>query len=212
MEHIRTFIALNLPVDAINKIVEIQGQLREVATNQKMKIGWVAPANMHVTLKFLGEIPQDNAYAVIDLLTQRLASRKVMQLKVKEIGAFPHPAKPRIIWVGLEAQDNALVQLAYDVDSWLEEFGFSKETRKFHPHITLGRVKELGKSEYQYTQGDSQENDSQLSMLQIIEKLKDQEIDQCVAQEVVFYQSVLQRAGAEYTALSRIRLLGGLAP
>ncbi len=187
MKKIRAFIAIKLPLPLIEKVAELQSELRLRARHAGMKVAWVPPPNMHVTLKFLAEIPEENVFAIRDLLQERLAARVVLPLVVRGTGAFPTRAYPRVFWVGVESENNALPQLAADVDAWLADLGFSKETRPFHPHLTLGRVKQGS--------GD------------LLEGLEAMEFGNCTLDQVVLYQSVLQRQGAEHTALARIPLV-----
>ncbi|MFH1132429.1 MAG: RNA 2',3'-cyclic phosphodiesterase [Pseudomonadota bacterium] len=204
MKRIRTFIALNLPLAVINKVAEVQAQLKEVAANQRLHVGWVPPANIHVTLKFLGEIPEESVLAVSDLLGERLSSRAAIPVTVKGVGAFPVPQNPRVLWVGVQSEDDSLTALAKDVDTWLAELGFPEESRKFHPHLTLGRVKQRGKETVDVIEQIG--TATGLSLFETIEELSNKMIDQTVAKEVVIYRSDLQRHGAEYTPLTKVFL------
>jgi RNA 2',3'-cyclic 3'-phosphodiesterase len=190
MNRIRAFIAVNLPVAVTSKVTEVQTELRQRARQANMSVGWVPPTHMHVTLKFLAEIPEESVWAVRDLLKDKLATRSALPVVVKGTGAFPTRSKPRVIWVGLQSEGDALTALAKEVDLWLTEIGFSPETRAFHPHLTLGRVKQGGSD--------------------LLEGLEEVELGTCMISEVVLYQSVLQRQGAEYTPLARIALANPL--
>jgi RNA 2',3'-cyclic 3'-phosphodiesterase len=200
MQRIRTFVALNLPVAAINKVAELQKSIVKQAEQDEVRVGWVPPANMHLTLKFIGEIAEENVPAVRDLLSARLAERPAISLSLAGVGVFPDFDTPRVIWVGVRAEDEAVRQLASDVDSWLAELGYAEEKRSFHPHLTLGRIKQL---------------DGAAVPQSFIEALKEKEelsLDAYVADEVVFYRSQLQRSGAEYLPLERVRLRPGRKP
>ena len=194
MNTFRTFMALNLPVTTIRKVdTMVQTELRPRALDLGLKVGWVKSPNMHVTLKFLGQIPEETSWVIGDRLPKLLNQRPPLRLHVKGLGAFPSPDKPRVLWLGLEQQDDQLTRLATIVDDWFEELGFEREERAFSPHLTLGRIKEGSAAE----------------LLQIPE-LADLDMGPCTATDVVFYRSVLQRAGAEYTPLARCKLMGGV--
>ena len=188
MIKIRAFIAVNLPLPLIEKVAELQTELRLRARHAGMNVAWVPPPSMHVTLKFLAEIPEENVWAIRDILHERLAGRAALPLRVRGTGAFPTRSHPRVFWVGIASENDALPQLAAEVEAWLTDLGFNKETRPFHPHLTLGRVKQGG--------GD------------LLEGLEAMEFGNCTLDQVVLYKSVLQRQGAEYTALARIPLVG----
>jgi RNA 2',3'-cyclic 3'-phosphodiesterase len=186
LKRVRAFIAVNLPVPVIQKVGEVQRELKDRARQAGLKVGWVAPTNMHVTLKFLAEIPEDSVFAVRDVLRERLAGRAGFGVRVRGAGAFPDAQKPRVLWVGIECAGGELSRLATDVDTWLEELGFAREKRAFNPHLTLGRVKS--------------------GAADVLEGLPAVELGECSVTEVVIYRSVLRREGAEYTSLAQIPL------
>jgi len=192
MNRIRAFLAFNLPVATINKAVELQAEVRQRARQAGLKVGWVAPPNMHVTLKFLAEIPEESVWAVRDLMKEKLAGRPAIPLRVRGTGAFPSRDRPRVLWVGIESPDDAVTKLAAEVDGWVAELGFSKEERPFHPHLTLGRVKQ--------------------GAADVLEGLETVELGECALSAVVLYRSVLKREGAEYTPLASFPLVALHAP
>jgi 2'-5' RNA ligase len=196
MERLRVFIALNLPVAAVNQLVEFQGTLRDLAQAHGVRVGWVAPTNLHLTLRFLGEVPIESAYAVRDMLSERLRQRPALSLAVRGLGAFPAAGKPRILWIGAQQQVETLAALVHDLEQWLEELGFPKEPRSFHPHFTLGRIRDLPDGE------------GLVAIRSALEEQRERVFAQCMASEVVFYSSKLERRGAEYTPIQRYRLQG----
>ncbi len=186
MNRIRAFIALNLPIETVEQVAELQAELRSAAAAAELRVAWVPPPNMHVTLRFLGEIPEEAATAIGDTLERNLARWPALPVIVRGVGAFPEQSKPRVIWLGVDDADGAVVKLASEVNGWLDDLGFAPDKREIQPHLTLGRVK----------QGDGD----------IVSPFADREIGSCVASEVAFYRSVLQRKGAEYEALRRVVL------
>jgi RNA 2',3'-cyclic 3'-phosphodiesterase len=187
MNRIRAFLAFNLPVATINKVSELQSDLRQRARQAGLKVGWVPPPHMHVTLKFLAEIPEDSVWAVRDRVTEKLAGRPALPLHVRGVGAFPDRERPRVLWVGIESPDGAVARLAADIDDWLVDLGFAREKRPFHPHLTLGRVK--------------------AGVGDVLGGLEGVNYGACSLSSVVLYQSVLKRDGAEYSPLATIPLV-----
>jgi RNA 2',3'-cyclic 3'-phosphodiesterase len=187
MRRIRAFVAVNLPIALVQKVVAHQSELRKAARAASLGVAWVPAPNLHVTLKFLGDIPEESVHAIRDLFTARLASRPAVPVVVRGAGAFPSRARPRVLWVGLESPERGLEALAGDLDGWLSELGFEREARPFHPHLTLGRVRQ--------------------GAADILGPLEQVTLGEAVIDEVVLYESVLQRSGAEYTPHLRVPLL-----
>ena len=188
MSTIRAFVALNIPIALVRRVADFQADLRDKARKAKIRVGWVPPPNMHVTLKFLGSIQAESAYIIGDRFRELLANRPAFKVQLKGTGAFPGREKPRVLWLATRCENDELVQLATDVDQWLHDLGYPREERPFHPHLTLGRVK------------------SPKPSLDLLEGLEEREVGRCVATEVVLYESEIQRRGVEYTALAKIAL------
>lgn len=188
MQRIRAFVALNLPIATTNTLVGVQRELAEQAAAKDSRISWVPAPNIHVTLKFLGEIPAESAFVVRDLLQEKLIGRQSWSMGVRGVGVFPAEQQPRVVWAGL-ADNGETAALAADIDGWLDGIGFPREKRPFHAHATLGRIRESNEPFW-------------------LEQTN-REIGECNPTEVVFYESQLHRQGAEYVVLGRIPLDGG---
>ena len=131
----RLFVALNLPKKERDRIYRASRILREC----ELPVRWVGPEHYHMTLKFLGEVREDRIEGVQDALTHVAATTCRLDLAVEGFGAFPTIRRPRVIWVGIEPSP-ALRCLKQDVEWALMACGFERETRAFHPHLTLGRA------------------------------------------------------------------------
>lgn len=129
----RLFIAFDLPKKMIEKIGEFRDQIGDEAA----KIKWVEPENLHLTLKFLGEIEDKKAKEVVSALKN--VKFKPFLTSTAEIGVFPAEKYIRVIWIGLKPQEK-IEDLHIRIDQELSKIGFKKEER-FQAHITLGRVK-----------------------------------------------------------------------
>ncbi|MEX1257358.1 MAG: RNA 2',3'-cyclic phosphodiesterase [Gemmatimonadota bacterium] len=133
----RLFIALNLPLKEKRKIHSAAKPLREAG----YPFRWLEPADFHLTLKFLGDVRND-VVPVAERVVERVAAEtKDFPLSISGFGAFPTIRRPQVIWIGVEPTP-ALRCLKQDLEWGLANHGFERETRAFHPHITLGRADE----------------------------------------------------------------------
>ena len=135
---IRCFIAIEIPEPIQNRLVRIQEMLRK----QIQKASWVKPGNIHLTLKFLGDIAPDDLGSIGRALEAATNGHHSFSLQIGGVGAFPALARPRVIWVGVKAGSERVSSLAQDINSALNNRGFAVDTKKFNPHLTIGRLKE----------------------------------------------------------------------
>jgi len=184
----RTFIAIELP-DRIKKEIE---QLQAPLKKTNAFVSWVKPENIHVTLKFLGEVPENKINEVFSATGKALEGAKKFTMSLKGLGAFPDVRRPRVIWVGSGSGEKELSYLANRVEEEMEKIGFPKEDRKFSAHFTIGRVK-------------SPKNVEKLMELVKLSNFQTEEIE---VNEVVVMKSQLHPAGAIYTPLKKITLAG----
>jgi RNA 2',3'-cyclic 3'-phosphodiesterase len=182
---IRTFLAVNLSVPTIRAVTEAQGVLRQ-SIGKALRVAWVAPANLHLTLKFLGPTEAEVAEAVGDVLVRGLAAQKPFEVKAVGAGAFPDEQRARVLWVGLTDESGALGGLQADVEQWMEALGFAREARPFSPHLTLGRVKE-----------------GHGAVAEALGQFRETVFGTSIIREVTLYESRLRAKGAEYVVLRR---------
>ena len=136
----RLFIAIPLPDTFQNIIAKIQKSIDKFG---KLKL--VKPENVHLTLKFLGDVNENK----IDKINKRLSFLKninTFTISVRGLGTFPNVKRPRVIWMGTEKGFDEINELQKKIDSSLEDMGFKKENR-FHPHYTIARVKFIAEKE-----------------------------------------------------------------
>jgi len=112
--------------------------LRAVAND----VAWVGLDSFHLTLKFLGPVDTDRVPAVTEALMNVAGACPSFHLGIRGLGAFPSPARPRVVWAGIDAGAAPAAALAARVDEGLEALGFKREARAFSPHVTLGRVRQ----------------------------------------------------------------------
>ncbi|HEY3789354.1 MAG TPA: RNA 2',3'-cyclic phosphodiesterase [Urbifossiella sp.] len=131
----RLFTGIDLPDDVRDKLERLLMHLRPCA-----HLKWSPVYNLHVTLKFIGEWPEDRV-PELETALRALASRQPIGTNVKGLGWFPNPHHPRVFWAGIHAGD-ALAALVKDINSGLAPLGIAPEERLFNPHLTLARIKE----------------------------------------------------------------------
>ena len=134
---IRCFIAVEIPDTIKNKLVHIQGTLRK----QIQKASWVKPNNVHLTLKFLGDVDPDNLESIAEAIERVTSLHRSFVLHIGGLGAFPNLARPRVIWVGVRVGGEHVSSLAQDINMALSECGFPLDAKKFGPHLTIARLK-----------------------------------------------------------------------
>lgn len=134
----RAFIAIELPESLKQTLARVQRQL-ECAE----RVAWVKPANMHLTLRFLGEVAESRIDD-LKVCMERAAAYSSFELVPKGLGAFPNLHRPRVFWAGIEDKSRSLTELQKRLQAELEQAGFGREDHPFSAHLTLGRVKDSG--------------------------------------------------------------------
>ena len=133
----RAFVAVELPEAAREEVERLQETLQRSGADVK----WVEPENLHLTLKFLGEIPEDQAGQVEEALRSAISSFRPFSFQLKGIGAFPRVNSPRVLWVGVGEGNLQLTELGATVEKCCLAVGFPAEDRPFSPHLTIGRIR-----------------------------------------------------------------------
>ncbi len=135
--NLRSFIAVEIPADIQRTISQSTSFMRN--SFQKPLIRWVQPDNIHLTLKFLGDVSPEKLESIAAALKDEIKSCERFSMTVKGLGAFPNSNHPRIIWIGLNAPP-ALTELQRIVEHIASLMGYSPEERPFSPHLTIGRI------------------------------------------------------------------------
>lgn len=138
---VRVFIALPLSPDAKRYLAEVQQEVQRAIGGPGVR--WVNDAGMHLTLKFLGDTPTSRLPAVEQALRQAAQGAHAIPLHLTELGAFPNPRRPRVLWAGLGGQIAQVQRLFQELEEHLSAARFPKETRPLSAHITLGRVADI---------------------------------------------------------------------
>lgn len=135
---VRTFICIEIPDSIKQRIERLQEDLRPI----KAQVSWTKPANIHLTLKFLGNVEAPRIDRVHKAVERAAAGIGPFDVEVEGAGCFPSARNPRVLWIGLSRIPEALKQLSARIEDELAREAFPAEKRKFSPHLTIGRVRE----------------------------------------------------------------------
>lgn len=193
-QELRLFVALELPAPILDALAQTQDALQ--AQMPRRAVRWVRGEGIHLTLKFLGETPARQREPIAAAVAAACAGYGPLTLRAAGLGCFPNPARPRVVWVGLEGDLAALGALQRAVESALEPLGFRPEGRPFSPHLTLGRVRDDVSSADVKAAG------------QVVAAATVGTLGEWTADAVSLMRSDLRREGAVYTCLAATPLKG----
>jgi RNA 2',3'-cyclic 3'-phosphodiesterase len=138
----RLFVALE-PTEPVRRRLGAMGlELRRAAGRAADEIRWVPPENVHLTLQFLGAVPEERLADVEGAVRAAAAETRALSLEVRGAGGFPNARRPRVVWAGIAGDVAALGALVADLGRRLAPLGFPPEDRPFSAHLTLGRARE----------------------------------------------------------------------
>jgi len=192
MEQVRTFIAIELNESIKAALTDLQEQLKAEAP--KGSVRWVGPEGIHLTLKFLGDVPADRIEEIERALARACARFPAFSFSIGGLGCFPDSRRPRVIWVGVQEESGTLTRLQKAIEDGMEKLGFPPEGREFQAHLTLGRTQQRASS------GDVRR------LGQIVEETDIGELGRMEARAVSLIRSDLRPTGAVYTRLAEVRL------
>jgi len=138
-EQIRSFIAIELPEEAKEGLARLR---KELERDEHKFVKWVDPGGIHLTLKFLGNIPSKRVTEITEAIKEAAQGISPFHLEISGLGAFPSIRQARVLWVGIGGEVDKLSRLQKNIDSALAALGFAKEERPFVPHLTLARIRE----------------------------------------------------------------------
>jgi len=191
MEQIRSFIAIELPDDLKLALIRLQEQLK---SGKSTSVKWVDPYNIHLTLKFLGNISTDIVDKVTRALEEAVRGISPFHLETKGLGAFPSLKRVQVVWVGITGEVDRLSQLQQRIESSLASLGFVSESRPFTPHLTLARLRDRATT-------DEQQNLGQLIASTSLETVYSLDVD-----SIHLMRSQLTREGPIYSRISSVKL------
>jgi RNA 2',3'-cyclic 3'-phosphodiesterase len=192
-EQIRSFIAIELPEEAKRGLARLR---RELERDEHRFVKWVDHKGIHLTLKFLGNIPSRRATEITDAMKKATLGISPFHLEISGLGVFPSLKQPRVFWVGVSGELDKLSGLQQNIDSVLAALGFAREERLFVPHLTLARIREGASPPERRSFGE------------LVGSTTFQDKYPVEVEAVRLMRSQLTLAGAIYTCLSVIGLGG----
>ena len=189
METIRAFIAVKLSPEIRDSLKDLQTQLR----HRDLDVKWVEPENIHLTMKFLGDIRADKIEEIKGALAEAVSGCGRFDISLAGTGVFPDRKRPRVIWAGIRDGSETLVKLAGRIEECMEICGFQRDDRGFTAHITIARVKEM-----HFPQ----------QFFETAEKLKDREFGRMTVKKISLIKSTLTQKGPIYDTICKTEFRG----
>jgi len=186
----RLFIAIDIGEENTSALRSLQQQLQNNADIRKGDVKWVRPENIHLTLKFLGEVKDEKSSQICNITEDVAARHKSFELSIESVGHFGGKSA-RVLWVGTGTGTENLYLLQKDLEQQLALAGWPRETREFTGHLTLCRVKNSAAG---------------VKLAQASEDYRDFKLGILTADSVCVYQSQLTPTGPIYTVLGNYKL------
>ena len=185
----RLFLAIPIKTTDNNFIPLLDGLKRQLA--HEKRINWVKPDNIHLTLKFIGNTPNEDVPKIIDSVGEMLRNHKSFTMDFNHTGIFGSRYAPRVLWLGMQNTPQEIYDLEEDTLSAFDKIGYLRDRQNFVPHITLGRIKEL--CEKQYFQ-------------KIVAGIEQKSYIKQEVNEIILFQSFLRPEGAVYKEIKKFRM------
>jgi len=184
MHKIRSFIAIEIEVS--QKIKELIKELEKTGINAKI----VETNNMHLTLKFLGDIGTSLLEDIEEIIKDSVKNINPFEISLKDVGVFPNTNYIKVFWIGIK-DSGFLKKIASEIDEKLNKIGFKKERREFSAHLTVARVRSAKNKE---------------KLIQLINKYKDTEFQKIKVEKITLKKSLLTPEGPIYTNLAEVKI------
>jgi 2'-5' RNA ligase len=186
----RCFVAIDIGEEIKKALGDLQKELQTKVNIERNDVKWVRPETIHLTLKFLGEIKDEQSVEVCNIVEEVAGRHKSFELDIESVGCFGGRSA-RVLWVGTGAGSESLGRLQKDIEQQLASAGWPEETREFSGHLTLSRIRS---------------RKAGVKLTQIIEDYRNFELGVISADSVSVYQSQLTPTGAVYTVLGNYKL------
>jgi 2'-5' RNA ligase len=179
---LRSFIAIELPETVRSALAEFQQDLKKYGAD----VRWIKPENIHLTLKFLGNIEEDRVESIAEKIRGACGIHNGFELEISGTGVFPNKRSPRVLWAGVIINDTVMA-LHKGIEGGMGALGFEREKRRFSPHLTLGRFRSLrGKQ----------------AVLDIMDSCREKRFGIMDVNSVLLMRSDLSPKGAKYTKIA----------
>ena len=185
----RIFCAIEIPATVRRLILQHIAVLKDAVPGARAS--WAREATLHLTLKFLGEIPITSVPTFSNAVAQAVAGVNPFSVRLSETGAFPKHGQPRVLWIGVDDQSRKLAALQTRLEEESETAGYAKDERPFHPHLTIARLRDPRDAH---------------ALAVAHKQMKFEPVEIPVA-ELVVIRSELSSVGSKYTVVSRHALL-----
>src|SRR5436190_20931882 len=183
---LRLFIAISLPPVVRHEIEKVQGELRRALPGEFVR--WTKREQLHLTLKFLGNVEAQRVPALVDALRNASRNFSALHLRAERIGFFPDARFPRVIWVWVHDEKEILPRLQAAIESAVQEFTAEEPEGKFTGHVTLGRVKSIKRLQAE-------------TLAQLASRLALRQLGDWTADGAELIRSELSSGGSRYTVL-----------
>jgi RNA 2',3'-cyclic 3'-phosphodiesterase len=183
----RTFIAVELSESIRQALERVQDKLRRVTDDVK----WAKPQNLHLTLKFLGDVPDSRVAEVIDLAKDCAAQARPLEMTVTGTGGFPNVQRPRVVFVDAQETPPIMAELALALNRAMTKVDVEFEDRPFRSHITLGRIRRPKQN---------------AALAEALEKLDSTEFGRMTVDRIVLIKSELTPKGPIYSPVEEMLL------
>jgi 2'-5' RNA ligase len=199
---IRAFLAVELSQELRAELAVLQQGLKqriEPEMKRDMRISWVQPAKIHLTIKFLGDMDEQIIDPLLGAIEQAIGSHPPVNVPLERLGTFPRPQSPRVLWVGPSedwergAEAKRIAKIHGEIEQACESLGFLRETKPFSPHLTLARIK-MGERHVGVALAKCGVLDLQISLGVL------------AVESVVLMKSELKPAGSVYTRLWEVKI------
>ena len=178
----RCFIAINLNEELKMEIDRLTAGMKK----GNRDVRWVPAENLHITLKFLGAVPDESTKEIKEALSQISARYRPFDVKLRGMGLFPDRRRPKVVWIDM-LNSEELIRLQEQVELFTESLGFKRENRQFSPHLTIGRVRTPGRSG---------------SLVDAVEEFKDTDFGNIRVDTIYLMKSDLKPTGAQYSVIA----------
>lgn len=187
---VRTFVAVEISSEIRTRAAQLMAKLNSTAA----KVRWVEPHNLHLTLKFLGDVDLLEIPELCQAVTDAVADLPPFEIEARGAGVFPDLSNPRTVWLGIGRGTDEMVELHAAVERSLTGLGFRRDQRRFRPHLTIGRVRGAGPGNSELAERVAEQADFSGGVASV--------------EEVVVFSSELGREGPTYEMLATAALNG----